>query len=354
MKYKFLFQIIPLLAGGMTIGATSTIGESGVFVDSTVKGIPDGEDDYRFSLIFRGTKIGYHNLYVVLSNSLTKSVSSFQNDSTYPGSYVIKDSTWTKQRILIGATKRMDIVVPRKVIADKGNIFYFYNEEYKDSTFTEKSSYMRSTRLDVVKPVNYSLPSSAYLSNGGFSGFSISNGVFKNTAYQIEHRGFQSEIYNPAYNRIPLEYMLIRYKNYLGYYSVLPHKEISLRIYSHIEKFPLWPIKTDGIRRWVDIPLSFHYSYDSFWRPGLKNAVGVTIDGRDMKAVEDMKDGDLLTNDVYLPAVMPNEVNKYSMEILINGCADNLVDTISYKFDLYKSSNELGSCSTSYYCLEEL
>ncbi|MCQ2772184.1 MAG: hypothetical protein MJ238_02765 [Bacilli bacterium] len=355
MKYKLIRFILASLSGFPLASATITTNETGVFLDTIVNGVPEGDAPYTFTLKFKGKKIGYHSFYIVWNNEITKSTPAYQNDSSYPGSYVVRNTTWSRIKISYAQSITLDVSIPRSMIANTMNRLSIYNAEYKDATYGESSLYARTIILDTLRPTTYSLNLTNYKFTEARSGFAIKDGSFVNAAYSFESEKMLPPNYiTPDKNKVPFHRIKMRCHDFAGQTVTVPYKTCVLKVFNELDKFSHWNTKTDGITKWVEIPLKLKATDDGWWRPCLKTLMGVTPDGRTMKSLVNMKTGDLYTDEIFLPAVDRTGETVFQMQLLFTGSGATGIDTIKYDFTITKEANLIGSCASSIYCLEEV
>ncbi len=332
---------------------TVKIMKSVKLVDQDIGCIPNDDNDFNLSLTFKSHRYGIHTCYLAFTNTLVKSTSEFHNDSTYPTSYVFKTLDWNKTIMYSGATKKVEFTIPRKMITSKANMFYLYDEEFNNAK-TSSTLYSYFFRLDIQYPTTYDLTTEGdiYRDGDGYTGAYIRDDTIYQNPYKIQHTGFDKNFTNPTKNRIPLRQMQLSILNYKKEVEAPEYGGAVLKVKNNLDDFPFFNLKTDGRTSWREVPIEFEESDESnLWIPRLKEALGVTMDGRTMKPQEEMNDNDLLTKDIYLPSVDAGEAKIFSFELVVSDTGPNGLDKWTYSFEVTKTENYVGSCISSNYCV---
>jgi hypothetical protein len=297
----------------------------------------------------------YHAFYATLRNSKTIEEKNQGRLSSeyYP---LIQEATYRKE-YRPGDSIAVKFILPAKYAVEGANTIFLkhYNLNYSAGVYTHASQ--EASTFSIWGMRSKTFENADLIKDGSFSrGFPTVSHLFKNgkdynSPYQYEFQGFRASYENPAYNRLPLEKLLIRTRNCELAYEAFPYGEAWLKLSGDIDDVGIGTLVTEADSTYRSFPLSFAKTTDNFYRFLLKDTYYVSSDGRYMRTAENKESTDVATHDFYLPPYENGKPRNFVLEVSLRNFGDCGYDNVHYRSAILKNKNLIGSCGSSQWCV---
>jgi hypothetical protein len=166
------------------------------------------------------------------------------------------------------------------------------------------------------------------------------------------YRAPAGPLYNPTYNRLELSDLWFHYENpaISGVGG-----NLSLRLYDHLDEFPIGTLVSSGGSSYRSFPIKFvpnTLGKTTYYRWTLMGSLNYAVDRRNlrMKPAGEMGPNDFLDSHIYLPAGIGQVGSPYHFKVCLYemGRAHDFLD---FPFTIVRTKEHFGDCVHSDYCV---